>query len=333
MQTTTLLDVSPALGFQIIKDRALERSLRFEESAGGLILDLPFGQICATEEKSGLRLTLYADDQMKLHLLQEAVDHRLDEAAMAPQRQWSLSRPGIAPPNLTFTTVESCDRIYPSYYRLRLSGPSLERFSRDGLHFRLLFPPESHLGQWPFLAESGRVEWPGGISHWHRPVYTTRTVDLERGTLDFDVFAHDGGRVTRWCSTLSAGAEVAIMGPGGEWLTSERWIAFFGDETALPAIARILQDLAPETEGIATILTSDAGDKQDLHTKSNVSIRWLVRGDGICLIHELKRLQIPDNDRLVWFAGERSEVNQAREILGSLGLRKDEIRAASYWTR
>lgn len=123
------------------------------------------------------------------------------------------------------------------------------------------------------------------------------------------------------------------MGPGGEWLTSARWIALFGDETALPAIARILQDLAPETEGIATILTSDAGDKQDLHTKSNVSIRWLVRGDGICLIHELKRLQIPDNDRLVWFAGERSEVNQAREILGSLGLRKDEIRAASYWTR
>jgi NADPH-dependent ferric siderophore reductase len=123
------------------------------------------------------------------------------------------------------------------------------------------------------------------------------------------------------------------MGPGGEWLTRARWIALFGDETSLPAIARILQDLPPESEGTATILTSDAGDKQELNTNSNVSIRWLVRGDGICLVHELKRLKIPDNDRLVWFAGERSEVNQAREVLVSLGLRKDEIRAASYWTR
>lgn len=333
MQTTTLLDVPAELGLQMMKARAVERSLPFEERSDGVILHLPLGQIHACGENGGLRLTLNASDHMKLHLLQEAVDHRLDEAAVALDRRWSLTAPGIAPPNLTFATVELCERIYPSYYRVRLSGASLERFSRDGLHFRLLFPPESHIGQWPVVSESGRVEWPGGINQWHRPVYTTRSVNLEKGTLDFDVFAHDGGRVTDWCKTLRPGMDAAIMGPGGEWLPDARWIGLFGDETALPAIARILESLPEETSGVATIFISDARDKQRLNTTSGVNVRWLVRGEGTSLLDELKKLEIPDGDRFVWIAGERSEVNQARGMLADRRLHKAEMRIASYWSR
>jgi ferric-chelate reductase (NADPH) len=332
MQTTTLLDVPAELGLQMIRERAVERSLPFEEKSDGLILNLPLGQICASKEKSGLRLTLHASDHMKLHLLQEAVDHRLDEAVVAPDRQWSLTKTGLVPPNLTFATVESCERVHPSYYRVRLSGASLERFSRDGLHFRLLFPPESLVGQWPVVSESGRVEWPGGINQWHRPVYTTRRIDLEKGTLDFDVFVHEGGRVTDWCKTLQPGMDAAIMGPGGEWLPDARWIALFGDETALPAIARILESLSEETSGVATIVVSDALDMQRLNTTSGVVVRWLVRGDGISLLDEMKKLEIPDGDRFVWIASERSEVNQARDMLADRGLQKVEMRVASYWS-
>ncbi|MEO9338881.1 siderophore-interacting protein [Mesorhizobium sp. SB112] len=333
MQTTTLLHISPEFGLRMIRARAVERSLPFEENSNGLILDLPLGQICAFQEKDGLRLTLHATDHVKLHLLQEAVDHRLDEAAVALDRRWSFSEPGLSPPNLTFATVESCERIYPSYYRVRLSGASIERFSRDGLHFRLLFPPKQYVGQWPVVSESGRVEWPGGINQWHRPVYTTRSVNLEKGTLDFDVFAHDGGRVTDWCRTLQPGTDAAIMGPGGEWLPEARWIALFGDETALPAIARILESLTEETKGVATILISDACDEQPLTKTTGMNVRWLVRGKGVSLLDELQTLDIPDGDRFIWIASERSEVNEARDILIARGLQKAEVRAASYWAR
>jgi NADPH-dependent ferric siderophore reductase len=333
MQTTTLLDVPAELGLQMIKARAVERSLPFEDRSDGVVLHLPLGQIHAYEEKGGLRLTLDASDHIKLHLLQEAVDHRLDETAIALDRQWSVTATGIAPPSLTFATVELCERIYPSYYRVRLSAESVERFSRDGLHFRLLFPPESHIGQWPFVSESGRVEWPGGIRQWHRPVYTTRSVNLENGTLDFDVFAHEGGRVTDWCKTLRPGMDAAIMGPTGEWLPDARWIALFGDQTALPAIARILESLPEDTIGIATILISDARDKQHLRTPSGVTVRWLVPGQGMSLLDELKKLQIPDGDRFVWIASERSEINRARDMLADRGLQKAEMRVASYWSR
>lgn len=334
MQTTTLLHISPEFGLQMIKAQAVERSLPFEDSSDGLILNLPLGQIYAVKEKSGLRLTLHASDHMKLHLLQEAVDHRLDEVAAAPDRRWSLTEPVLVPPNLTFATVTSCVRISPAYYRVSLSGPGIDRFSRDGLHFRLLFPPDEHKGEWPFISENGRTEWPGGIAAWHRPVYTIRRFDPVTGNLEFDVFAHEGGRVTEWCKTLRPGMDVAIMGPGGEWLPQARWIALFGDETALPAIARILESLTEETRGVATILISDARDEQRLNKTSGMSVRWLVRGKGVSLLDELRTLEIPERrDRLVWFSSERSDVNQARDILAMRGLEKAEMRTASYWTR
>lgn len=333
IQTTTFLvtPVEQVLG--IIRARAKDRSLNLQETQEGLVLTLPLGRLVAIRETKGLRLTLHAEDEMKLHLLQETIDNHLDELAVAPDRRWSQTMAGKAPPSLTFATVESCIHITPSYYRISLSGSSLDRFSQNGLHFRLLFPPDAQKGEWPFISETGRTEWPGGIEQWHRPVYTTRKFYAESGTLQFDVFAHDGGRVTEWCKTLNAGTEVAITGPGGEWFPDAKWLALFGDETALPAITRILQNLPDGREAIATIIVPDARDVQTFTETDDISVRWLTRDKDLTLIHALRDLVIPDEDRFVWFASERSEVNQAREMLLARGLQKSEIRAASYWTR
>jgi ferric-chelate reductase (NADPH) len=333
MQTTTLLAVPPDQGIEMIRARAIERSLPYKETSDGLKLELPWGQLLAIPERKRLRLTLNASDSMKLHLLQEAVDHRLDEMLVAPDRRWSQVDVGQAPPSLTFAKVVSCERLSPSYYRVRLSGPELDRFSRDGLHFRLLFPPDGNKGEWPYISETGRTDWPGGIAAWHRPVYTTRRFEPETAALEFDVFTHSGGRVTEWCETSKAGMDVAMMGPGGEWLPTAKWIALFGDETALPAIARILENLSAEVMATASVLISDRRDAQPLPERDSISVRWLVRGEGVSLIDALRELDIPDKDRFVWFAGERSEVNEAREILLARGLQKAEIRAASYWSR
>jgi len=332
-QTTTFITAQIEWVFGVIKARAIERSLPFQETPEGQVLTLPLGKLVAIRERNGLRLTLYAEDEMKLHLLQENIDNRLDEVAIAPDRRWSHLTAGKAPPSLTFSTVVSCVRISPSYYRISLIGNSLDRFLQNGLHFRLLFPPDSHKGQWPYISEHGRTEWPGGIAEWHRPVYTTRKFDAKSGILQFDVFSHNGGRVTEWCKTLTAGMNVAIMGPGGEWFPEAKWLALFGDETALPAITRILESIPDSTDAIATIVVPDAGDIQSFTERAGISVRWLTRDKSLTLIDALRELIIPDQDRFVWFASERSEVNQAREMLLARGLHKSEIRAASYWTR
>ena len=333
METTTFLVGSVERVLGIIKARAKDRSLNLQENHEELMLTLPLGELVANRESNGLRLTLRAEDEMKLHLLQENIDNRLDEVAVALDRQWSRVKAGSPPPNLTFAAVVSCIRISPSYYRISVIGNSLDRFLHNGLHFRVLFPPNSYEDQWPYISENGRTDWPGGIAEWHRPVYTTRKFDAKSGILQFDVFSHDGGRVSEWCKTLTAGMNVAIMGPGGEWFPEAKWLALFGDETGLPAIARILESLPDSTEAIATIIVPDTRDIQTLTARDGISVRWLTRDKGLTLIDALRELTIPDQERFVWFASERSEVTQAREMLLARGLHKSEIRAASYWTR
>lgn len=333
MHTTTYLGVEADLGLQMLRANAIEGGLPYEAGSDGLIIHLPWGDAHAVKVKSGLRLTLRANDRARLFLLQEVVDRRLDQAEIELDRQWSLNDLGGTPPNLAFAKVDAVSRLSPSYYRVRLRGTNLSRFFRDGLHFRILFAPDDHRGQWPTIGSTGRTEWPGGVASWHRPVYTARFIDLQRGTMEFDIFAHEGGRVTEWCRALRQGDEAAIMGPGGEWYPAAKWLALFGDETALPAIARILKERPADGIGSATILVSHKDDIQDLSKPQQVKINWLVRGENQSLINAVLELDIPQTDRFIWFASERSEANTAHRILLERGVDKSEVRTAAYWSR
>ncbi|MCF1494525.1 siderophore-interacting protein [Agrobacterium vitis] len=333
MDTTTYLGIEADLGLQMFRARAIEGSRPHETVSDGLIIHLPWGDVQAVKVKSGLRLTLRANNRERLFLLQEVVDKRLDQAGIELDRRWSLNDLGGSPPNLAFTEVDVVTRLSPSYYRVRLRGTDLSRFFRDGLHFRILFGPDSHRGEWPAIGSTGRIEWPGGIASWHRPVYTARVIDSLRGTMEFDIFSHEGGRVTEWCRALRQGDDVAIMGPSGEWYPHAKWLALFGDETALPAIARILEERPAGSVGSATILVSDKGDIQDLKKPGQVEVNWLVRGGSRSLIDAVLELDIPQTDRFVWFAGERSECNSVRRVLLERGVDKSEMRTASYWSR
>lgn len=333
MQTTTHLRLPADRAFALFHAEAKEHDLPVRETDDALTVYSPFGEIMVLNERKGVRLTLHAADRTNLYVLQETVDYHLDEIGVADKLQWSDAEAGAYPPNLSFATVEACDRISPSYFRVRLSGPSLERFSRDGLHFRILFQPEEHPGKWPTIAETGRTDWPGGMAAWHRPVYTTRRADPAAGTLEFDVFVHDGGRVTEWCKSALPGDEVALTGPGGEWHLEAGWVALFGDETALPAISRHLEALPAKSSGHATIMIGHEDDKQDLPRPKGVALQWLVRGGGETLLDVLVETAIPESDRFVWFAGEKSDVLAAREALTRAGLEKSEMRAAAYWVR
>lgn len=333
VHTTTYLDMDSDRGLQILRERAVERSLSHEAIPDGLALHLPWGDIHAVKVKSGLRLTLRADDRARLFSLQEVVDKRLDEAGIEPDRHWSFSEPGGLPPNLTFAEVDEVSRLCPSYYRVRLRSTDLDRFMREALHFRILFPPDSHRGEWPKIGNGGRIEWPGGMTSWHRPVYTARIMDPQRATLEFDVFDHNGGRMAEWCRAVRKGDEVAIMGPGTERYPRARWLALFGDETALPTIARILEERPADSIGSATILVSDTGDIQEIGKPDQVEINWLIRGENPSLIDAVCELEIPQTDRFIWFAGERSEAGTARRILLKRGLDSSEIRTSTYWSR
>ncbi|MBN9672296.1 DUF2218 domain-containing protein [Roseibium aggregatum] len=333
MQTSTQLKIPSEQAIGLFFNEALEHDLPVERDGVSLRVTSPYGEVHISDENNGVRLTISAPDSTKLYVLQETVDHILSEIGAADSLNWSASRAGSLPANLCIATVEACTRISPSYYRVRIADPGLERFARDGLHFRLLFGPQDHAGEWPTIAETGRTLWPGGADAWHRPVYTTRFIDPQAGILEFDVFIHAGGRVTDWCRRVQCGEKIAITGPGGEWHPAAGWLALFADETALPAIARMLEAAPESTKGQAVIVASHRDDIQTLAAPEGVSVRWILRGGKETLPDALAGMNLPQADRFVWFAGEKSEVVNARKKLSALGLAKHEWRAAAYWMR
>ena len=181
------------------------------------------------------------------------------------------------------------------------------------------------------------TNWPGGISAWHRPVYTVRSIAQEGDdtVVSFDIFLHDGGRVTIWSGDLQVGTQVGIMGPsGGDLLNSTAampWFGLFGDETALPAIARLLAALPASAIGQAVIAIPQGADRQVLDHPPGITLTWAVRGETASLIDALSAATPPAKDRFIFFAASSAETAQARDVIRAKGLEKAEFWAQSYW--
>jgi NADPH-dependent ferric siderophore reductase len=93
---------------------------------------------------------------------------------------------------------------------------------------------------------------------------------------------------------------VHILGPhraapiygGTEFDPGElRDLLLIGDETALPAIARILDDIGPGFTGHVFVEVPSAADILDLPHQDLLTVTWLVRGErqqGRALVHAVR---------------------------------------------
>src|SRR3546814_7647576 len=75
--------------------------------------------------------------------------------------------------------------------------------------------------------------------------FTPRHFDHARTELTIDVALHAHGPATDWAATVTEGQEVGIGGPRGSMLIPDSFHThlLIGDETALPAIARRVEEL------------------------------------------------------------------------------------------
>ncbi|MFT4469307.1 siderophore-interacting protein [Arthrobacter sulfonylureivorans] len=151
--------------------------------------------------------------------------------------------------------------------------------------------------------------------------------------LHFDA-AGNGGPASCWAAAARPGDEVTIIGPnaeaaqcatakaygGIEWrpgLASHVLLA--GDETALPAIAAILESLPEDMTGNAVLEVPDAADFQDIRSAADVQVAWLARGDrphGELLSEAVRTAVVVPGAGLAEVAGEDpEEVDVDRTIL------------------
>lgn len=325
------LDVPLAEAVAGVRGAAQDLGVPADEDAEGLVLRLRTGTLTVSGVAGRAALDIAAHEASGLQLLRDMVAERIRALGLA--LRWEGAAAGQLPGNVSLAAVEAVERLSPSYVRLRISGPDLARFARGALHFRLLLGPES--APWPATDADGVTRWPGGVEAWHRPVYTTREITPLGGAaarIVFDVFLHDGGRVTQWTARVRPGEEIAISGPGGGGRPAAPWMALVGDETAVPVIARILAEADADARGVATLVVPEAADAQVLAAPAGVAVRWLLRGGSVSPLDAVRALDLPPNERFVFFAGERREVFAARDWLRERGLGRSEFLVSTYWT-
>ncbi|VDS07815.1 NADPH-dependent ferric-chelate reductase [Paracoccus haematequi] len=263
-----------------------------------------------------VRVELTAPEARLIGSLQDSATELFTEAGL--EVRWDRVDAGALAPGLSLMRVESVTQRSPGFIRVRLSGPDAGRFGIGSLHFRLLLPPAGREAVWPRVGASGRTEWPRGADALHRPVYTV--AGHGDGWLDFDIFRHAGSPTCDWALSGPQGSTVGIIGPGGGWCPDAARLHLFGDETALPAIARMLELAQGEVTAHIRAAYPDLGP---LAADPRVT-----RCDD--LLAALARTDLGKGSH-VWFAAEAGQAREARQHLIARGIDRKDFLSAAYW--
>ncbi|HEY4079679.1 MAG TPA: siderophore-interacting protein [Burkholderiaceae bacterium] len=162
--------------------------------------------------------------------------------------------------------------------------------------------------------------------------YTPRRHDLAARELTIEFALHGEGPVAEWAAQAQAGQRVTVGGPRGSFIIplDYDWHLFIGDETAMPAVARRLEELPVGAQAIVVLQTEDAADRRSFKTAAALSLQWVSSSDE--LLAATRQLVLPSGEGYAWCAGEAATTAELRRILvEEKGHDRHAIRAAAYW--
>ncbi|EME63452.1 siderophore-interacting protein [Amycolatopsis decaplanina] len=237
--------------------------------------------------------------------------------------------------------VARTEMVGSGLLRVTLGGPGTAGFEAHSPdeHVKVLFPELD--------AEPRLPVQDGDMLRWPKPSptsreYTVRRYDPVSGELDLDVALHEGGLGSRWAEKVAPGTPVHVAGPPGGLIVPHTYDRYLlaGDLTALPAIARWLEELPRTAAGWAFIEVTDASEEIELSPPEDVEVHWLHRGDvapgaSDILARAVRTIEVPAGQRLyAWVAGEAGQIKPLRRWLkNDLGLGKDDHDVTGYWKR
>lgn len=263
-----------------------------------------------------------------------------------------MTRPDLTVERLRHTItprllqVARITELSPAMRRVTLVGPDLEGFHSPSFddHVKLFLPVEQGAKPvMPVISPEG-LEFPADAVKPVARDYTPRRYDEAAQELDIDFVLHHSGPATDWATNVSVGDYLGIGGPRGSFVipVGFDWHLLIGDEAALPAIGRRLEELPPETKAIVLVKTRDAASRIELHPRCEARIEWLLDEPGYqgtaaeidALEKAVRALELPKGEGYIWAAGEYTAIQRVREhLVKERGVDKNRIRAASYWRR
>lgn len=170
----------------------------------------------------------------------------------------------------------------------------------------------------------------------HEPVrrdYTPRLYDRDAQRLTLEFALHGHGGASEWARRAQVGQRVVIGGPRGSMIIpmDYDWHLLAGDDTALPAIRRRLEEL-PAGTPVTAIVQADEADRLPLATRAQLTLHWVA--DAEALAEAVRQLAWPAGEGFAWCAGEASAMAALRQVLlEEKHHPREAMRVAAYWKR
>jgi NADPH-dependent ferric siderophore reductase len=233
--------------------------------------------------------------------------------------------------------VERITQITPRLMQISLSGDDLSDFISSSFddHIKVFIP---HDGV-PVMPQTGPngVAFPDDVQRPLARDYTPRRYDNANKLLDLEFVLHNDGPATEWARQAKTGDQLVIAGPRGSFVIPDGfdWQIMIGDETALPAIARRLEELPAGVKVQVVVEVENQAEELVFDTRADVSVTWVHRESGASSLEGAARaISLPAGEGYVWAAAEASVVRAIyKHFVADLGLDKSRIRASSYWKR
>ena len=300
----------------------------------------------------------------------------------------------VLPMLLAELEVVSVERLGPSFVRVELGGRELADLGVDrpwwDQRIKLVVPDPATGAV--TSTEGADASWlatwrerPAG-ERGHMRTYTVRDVrgSGEQTTLVVDMVLHLEGNLvgpgSRWASTAVPGDRVVALAPrrgfpyGGIEFAPPPGadLLLVGDETAVPAVCAILEQLPDDARGAVFLEVPVAGDVQDVRRPAGVAVTWLPREGAALgvLVHDAvvaylgipgARIEVAPEDvdpdlwetpaysssgeevagdalrvggAYAWIAGESTVVTGLRRhLVDRLGFDRGQVAFMGYWRR
>ena len=240
------------------------------------------------------------------------------------------------PPRYRRVEVRNVEQLTPRLRRVTFGGDELEGLvvEHPAASVRLLIPT-------PGTDSLVMPTWTGNefrLPDGKRPTIRTFTPWRVRGDareLDLGIVIHGTGSASEWAESVSSGAPAAISGPGRGYTIDPEARAFVvsGDETALPAIAQLLESLPSEatTQVHIEVATSDAHVDLPEHARADVTWHEQKGAPGAAMAAAIQAAEI-DDDARVWVAGEAAAVQRIRRhLFDERGIARANTTVRGYW--
>jgi len=249
----------------------------------------------------------------------------------------ALERKRREPPPFRLVGVRRVEYLTPFMARVTFGGIGLDGLviKEPAASVRLLLPEPG--------ADLVVPTWSGNeflLPDGGRPLirtFTPRYFRVPALELDLDIVLHAGGAASNWVKGARVGDPAAVSGPARGYVIDPAAGAFLlaGDETAIPAMAQLVDAIAPDTpiELIAEI--GDPAARVPLPEHPRLKVTWAERSaaeePGSALVPAVAGAPITAETR-IWAAGEAGAMHRIRQLLFvDRGITRSDATVRGYW--